>query len=102
MHGAMLSGAAYWFEDGLHVFRSTEYDVIAADEDKDTAARIFVEKSEDYGKFLAEPEGQPTFEDLGVATLIMSRLIQGYEAILAKRKSRNPTPEWHHVPAART
>ena len=51
-----LSSVAYWQEGDLHVFRSTEYDVVAADEDIDAAARIFAEKSEDYAAFIADPE----------------------------------------------
>ena len=55
-YGVELSKVAYWREDGDHVFRSMEYDVIAADEDFYKAVHAFVRNSIDYARFLSEAE----------------------------------------------
>ena len=101
-----ISKVAYWRDGDLHVFQSTEYDVIAADENIDAAARIFVEKSEDYADFLADPDGDPAIEDLRLALLIYSRLVDGYHqpAPLAqlrivrrlRGRGHNAARGWYH------
>jgi hypothetical protein len=103
---SLISEVAYWCEGDLHVFRSTEYDVIAAHEDRDIAARIFVEKSEDYASFLADHDGDPTLEDLRLALLILQRLVDGYHRppplsqlrIIRRLRGRghNAARGWYH------
>ncbi len=112
VRGVILSAVAYWREDELHVFRSTEYDVIAADENLDTAVRIFIEKSEDYAKFLSDPDGDPTEDDIGIAVMIVRRLLNGhaepdeadYRDLLAHMSDRVRSAveqSWRRPPAPR-
>jgi hypothetical protein len=113
VRGVILSAVAYWREDGVHVFRSTEYDVIAADEDRDTAARTFIEKSEDYAEFLSDSDGDPTEDDIAIATMIVHRLLEGYAGpedadcrreLLARvgERVRSAVEQSWHRPAPRT
>src|SRR5436305_14740678 len=79
----VLSHVAYWPEDGMHVFRSEEYDVLAAAESMEDAVRVFVQKSEDYAKFLSDAD--PTPDDLRLANVIYGRLADGWESICTRR-----------------
>ncbi len=112
MEGVVLSEVAYWLEDGHHVFRSTEYDVIVGDADKQTAIAAFVEATEDYADFLAQFESH-TVEDLTIATTIFKRLVEIYERAQARhhhrrtvlsvlRRGHDAARGWHHEPAALT
>jgi hypothetical protein len=113
MEGFALSNVAYWQEGGLHVFRSTEYDVIVADENKQVAIAAFAEQSEDYAGFLAEFADR-TMEDLTISTTILRRLVDIYESAQAQRSGRlaiirklrgrghDAAHGWHHEPTALT
>jgi hypothetical protein len=52
-----VSAAEHWEEDGVHVFRSLEFNVIAGHEDFNTAVDQFVEKAEDLWTYLSELDG---------------------------------------------
>lgn len=111
--GLTLSAVAYWQEDGMHVFRSTEYDVIASNENKQVAILAFVQQSEDYANFLAS-FGEHTVEDLTISTMILRRLLDIHEraqehrrrrlAIVRHLRSRGHSVVrgWHHEPAVLT
>lgn len=112
MEGLPLSTVAYWQEDGMHVFRSTEYDVVAADADKQAAILAFVQQSEDYASFLAS-FAERTVDDLTISTMILRRLLDIYERAEAHRRRRlailrhlrgrgghSAARSWRHEPAA--
>lgn len=69
----VLSRVAYWHEDGQHVIRSLEYDVIAASEDLFTAIRKFALNTVEYARMLSEAEDR-TPEDAELASMIFDRL----------------------------
>jgi hypothetical protein len=52
--GICLSEAEHWVEDGIHVIRSTEFDLVAGDPDFRRAVEMFGEKAEDLWWFLSE------------------------------------------------
>jgi hypothetical protein len=68
-----LSEARAWREDGVYTLRSTEFDVIAEDEDFDVAIDVFVAWLIDYGALLAErvDSGKAT-EDEGRTFAVLS------------------------------
>lgn len=76
----VLSRVAYWREDGDHVFRSLEYDVIAADSDPYRAVHGFVQNSVEYARLLSSAD-ERTPEDVELANTIMGRLVAILEAI---------------------
>lgn len=53
----LVSEAERWVEDGVHVIRSTEFDVVAGDLDFDRAVDQFVDKAEDLWTYLSELDG---------------------------------------------
>jgi hypothetical protein len=52
----IVSFAEHWEEDGIHVLRSLDFDVIAGDADFQKAIDQFVEKAEDLWSFLSKLE----------------------------------------------
>jgi hypothetical protein len=80
-----LSKVAYWQQDGMHVFRSVEYDLQTADEDIREAILAFVHGSIDYARFLSEPD-DPAPADLAIANMIFDRALRINEEI-NRRKS---------------
>lgn len=53
----VISAAEHWIEDGVHVLRSTEFDVTAGDPDFRTAIEVFGQKTEDLWAYLGELDG---------------------------------------------
>ena len=77
--GVQLSQVAYWVEGDEHVFRSTEYDVLGADEDFGAAIVKFVENSEDYATFIADLLRQETaIDEAEVALVLVRRFADAY------------------------
>ena len=54
--GVPVSEGERWVEDGVHVIRSTEVDVIAGDPDFDQAVEQFIQKVEDLFLYLSTVE----------------------------------------------
>jgi hypothetical protein len=52
--GQVVSEAEHWIEDGIHVLRSSEFDLIAGDPDFIITLNIFGEKTEDLFWYLSE------------------------------------------------
>lgn len=52
----IVSSAERWEEDGVHVIRSLDFDVIAGDPDFQKAVDQFVEKAEDLWSYLSSLE----------------------------------------------
>jgi hypothetical protein len=70
-----LSRAVRWFEDGLHVIRSIEFDCIAEDADPDRAVEAFVDNAFDLMLALSELEqaGEATEDEHEELALVESR-----------------------------
>jgi hypothetical protein len=49
----IVSFAEHWEEDGIHVLRSLDFDVVAGDSDFQRAVDQFVEKAEDLWSYLS-------------------------------------------------
>jgi len=79
--GVEISQVAYWVEDGEHVFRSTEYDVIGADLDFNRAVVKFIENSEDYARFIADrfKENDASIDEAEVALTLIQRFAEVYQ-----------------------
>jgi hypothetical protein len=77
--GVTLALAERWYEDGLHVIRSTEFDLIAEHEDPATVVDIFVDNLVDYALGLSELQvsGDITEHEQQTLALIAPRF---YEA----------------------
>jgi hypothetical protein len=54
--GLPVGAAEHWVEDGIHVIRGSEFDVIAGDPDFQTAVEKFGEKAEDLWIYLGNQE----------------------------------------------
>lgn len=52
----VVSEGEHWVEDGEHVLRSTEFDVIAGDPDFERALAKFIDKHEDLWIYLSQVE----------------------------------------------
>lgn len=52
--GVVVSEAQHWVEDGIHVLRSTEFDLVAGDADFQRAVDLFGEKTQDLFWYLAD------------------------------------------------
>lgn len=77
MAGVVLSRVIYWVEDGVHVLRSTEFDISASDEDHQAAVEKFVANAEDLAYFYRDLD-DPTVEELETALEILTRIHRAY------------------------
>jgi hypothetical protein len=71
-----LSEARAWREEGVYTVRSTEFDVIAEDEDFDRAIDVFVAWLIDYAALLAErvDAGKATEDESRTFAVLSARL----------------------------
>lgn len=89
MFNQVISKAAYWVEDGDHVFRSLEFDVIAGAPTRDEAVIRFLDKAEDLASLIASlPEDDLTVEEVHTALTILSRFTAAYHTALRQERSR--------------
>jgi hypothetical protein len=97
--GLLVSEVAYWFEDGDHVFRSMEFDLYAADSDRDVAIRKFIDNADDFAEALVDwdSEGSATPEEVGAARTLLSRLTAGYRAVSNKLEAEREERERHLI-----
>jgi hypothetical protein len=74
--GRQLSQARAWHEDGVYTLRSTEFDVIAEDEDFDRAIDAFVAWLIDHATLLADlvDAGKATDEEARTFVVLSARL----------------------------
>jgi hypothetical protein len=70
--GVPAFAVEHWVEGGDHVFRSTEFDLIAGDPDMRRAVDKFVEGADDLWSFLEEQE-KLTEGELELVSLLASR-----------------------------
>jgi hypothetical protein len=82
MGDVTLSEVEYWRDGPLHVFRSTEFDVIAADEDQRAAVLKFVANAEDLADSISDlARDEITQHEAEVAIKIMERQRDAYRAL---------------------
>jgi hypothetical protein len=99
-----LSEASAWREDDVYVLRSTEFDVIAEDEDFDRAIDIFVTWLLDHAALLAElvDTGKATEDEAATFAILSARLFPLLRASEAERRQhirRRRAPSsghWRH------
>jgi hypothetical protein len=82
----IVSFAEHWEEDGVHVLRSLDFDVIAGDPDFDRAVDQFVEKAEDLWSYLSGLETITENENETFLTLA-PRFLEIYKE-LERREAR--------------
>lgn len=70
--GVPLFPVEHWVEDGEHVFRSSEFDLIIGDADFDAAIEKFIEGADDLWGFLEEQQNL-TEGEIELVSLIASR-----------------------------
>lgn len=83
--GSELSRVLYWREGSEHNFRSIEFDIWAADADKQKAITKFVETAEDYATYLGEiiDARDATEDELSRAVALLERLTRVYRVQVA-------------------
>lgn len=77
-----ISDVEHWInEDGLHVFRSVDFDCSGEDEDLWQAGRVFIENAEDLGRFLADlvDAGRATKDEQRVLVTLAQRFFDVYQ-----------------------
>jgi len=81
-HGVVLAHAERWFEDGLHVIRSVEFDLLAEDEDEDRVVDVFVDNFWDMGAALADlvRRGEATSHEQDLWLLFSQRMFEEAES----------------------
>lgn len=109
--GVELSRATRWFEDGLHVIRSTEFDCIAEDPDPDGAVTAFVDNAFDLMLALSDLEqsGEATEGEGETLALLVRRFAhaawdaerrEARRQVAMSRMRRRGEPHWgRHSPA---
>ncbi|HEV3094970.1 MAG TPA: hypothetical protein VGY30_10705 [Solirubrobacteraceae bacterium] len=70
--GIAVFQVEHWIDAGEHIFRSSEFDLIAADPDLKRAVDRFVENAEDLWSFIAGQD-EPSENELELASLLGSR-----------------------------
>jgi hypothetical protein len=77
-----LSRVLYWREGSEHNFRSIEFDIWAADADKQMAITKFVDTAEDYATYLNEiiDARDATDDEVERAMVLLKRLTRVYQA----------------------
>lgn len=82
--------ALHWVEDGDHVFRSTEFDLLAADRDQYVAIQKFIEMAEDLADYHVDlmKAGRATDEEADIALQILSRINELLERQLRLAKEQ--------------
>jgi hypothetical protein len=87
--GVTLSEGMHWLEDGAHVIRSTEFELIGEGDDLDEAVRNFVGHALDLLAFLNDEieRGEATEHEVRVAGVLGARLGQAYRQVSEDREA---------------
>jgi hypothetical protein len=81
LHGVPISRAAHWIEDGDHVLRSMEFDLIVGAPSLEGAVVKFLESAEDIADHLAElGEERVTHDEVETALALFHRFTDAYKA----------------------
>jgi len=86
-----ISQAEAWLEDGVYVVRSTEFDLLAEDEDFYEALGLFSDRAADYATALSEliSSHEATEDEERLAGLLSRRLIDRGTASASGTPSRS-------------
>lgn len=86
----LLSHAEAWQEDGLYIVRSTEFDLMADDEDFDQALDKFATWLLDYGTHLATLAGEreATDDELETFATISARILPLFQKMEQQDEAR--------------
>jgi hypothetical protein len=84
LHGVRIATAAHWVEDGEHVLRSLEFDLIVGAPSLEEAVSKFLESAEDIADHLSElGEDRITHDEVEVALALYHRFSDAYKAGVA-------------------
>lgn len=90
-HLVPISSINHWMEDdGLHVFRSTEFDCMAEADDEGAAVKAFIENAEDLFRFLDDlvDAGRATEGEKMTLIKLSRRFFEVYEALELEREAQ--------------
>jgi hypothetical protein len=93
--GVTLSEGMHWLEDGAHVIRSSEFELIGEGDDLDEAVRSFIGHALDLLAYLTEEieRGEATDHEIRVAGVLGSRLAQAYRKVSEDREAQEKQRE---------
>ena len=88
--GIALSRASRWFEDGLHVIRSLEFDLMAEDPDPAHVVDVFVENAQDLAMALVELQtrGEATEHETETLAVLSQRFFEAAQSMERARERR--------------
>jgi len=88
--GVTLSEGMHWLEEGAHVIRSSEFELIGEGDDLDEAVRSFIGHALDLLAFLTEEieRGEATNHEVRVAGVLGARLAQAYRQVSEDREAQ--------------
>jgi hypothetical protein len=77
-----ISEVEHWVEDGLHMFRSVEFDCFAQHEDEWGAVEAFIQNAEDLFRFLDDlvDAGRATADEVRTLAKLSRRFYEIYNA----------------------
>jgi hypothetical protein len=83
-----ISQAIAWLEDGVYIVRSTEFDLLAEDEDFSEALSLFIDRAADYATALSEliSSHEATEDEGRLAGILSRRLIAAFMAAEERRR----------------
>lgn len=96
LNGVQLSEVEHWIdEDGLHVFRSVEFDCLGEAEDEYDAGLLFIENAADLFRFLDDlvDARRATGDEIGTLAKLSRRFFEASEPAL-KREEEKRRRKW--------
>ncbi len=91
--GFFLSEAVGWYEGGVYVLRSTEFDVLVEDEDFAAALDLFVDRLFDYASILSQliVDKVATDDELEEFAVLSARSFPLFQSLEKAERKRRPT-----------
>ena len=88
--GIALSTASRWYEDGLHVIRSLEFDLMAEDPDPAHVVDVFVENAQDLAMTLVDLQtrGEATEHETETLAVLSQRFFEAAQSMERARARR--------------
>lgn len=85
-----ISQVQHWREDGLDVFRSSEFDCIAMGDDVNKAVRAFIDNAEDLYRFLDDlvDAERATPDEIKTLAMLSRRFYDVYSAFSEQAQTR--------------
>jgi hypothetical protein len=93
--GVTVSDGVHWLEDGVHVIRSSEFDLMGQGDDLDDAVTDFIGQALDLLWYLnGEIErDEATDHEIRLAGVLGARLAQAYRQVSEEREAREKQRE---------